>query len=146
METSFTNMSLAIHECIYNLQKKSFTDLIIAKAKRLKSLEAIDLFSVAEKEAENITWQIKYLTDDLQTLYGFKIFTDNLEKAYHKSIEQIFDAYHYRNFSLEMELYQLHKSHSFLGYQHLATIDSLLFMTDIAIKKTDEIISLKQKQ
>jgi hypothetical protein len=43
-----------------------------------------------------------------------------------------------------MELFQLYKSYSLLQEQNLATIESLSFMSDLAIKKIEQIISLKQ--
>ena len=144
METHQTNLSLAIWELSYNQEKKAYKDLIVKKALRLKDLEAKDLFAMPETEAKSITRQIEYLTSELDILYGVKLFTDQLEKSYLNSIDQIFDAYHNQNLLLEIELFELNKSFSFLQELHVTTIESLSFMTDLAIKKIEQIITLKQ--
>ena len=145
MDAAQTNISLAIWEYAYTLEKKTYNDLIVKKALRLKALQDKDLFAIPEIEAKSTVKQIEHLTSELNILYGFKLFTDQLEKSYLTSIDQIFAAYHYRNILLEMEIFQLYKAFSFLQEMNLATIDSLSFMTDIAIKRTKQIITLKQQ-
>ena len=145
MEPAKTNISLAIWDCAYTLEKKTYNDLIVKKALRLKALQDKDLFAIPEIEVKSVVKQIDYITSELNILYAFKLFTDQLEKSYLTSIDQIFEAYHYRNLLLEMELYQLYKAHSFLQEMNLATIESLSFMTDLVIQRTEQIITLKQK-
>jgi hypothetical protein len=145
IEPRNTGLSLAIWECSYLREKQGYKDLIIKKALRLKDLEAIDLFSIPENQAKSVTRQMEYLTGELNILYGFKLFTDQLEKSYHDSIEQIYEAYHSRNLLLELELFELYKACAYLQDLQIATIDNVSFMTDLAIKKTEQIITLKQQ-
>ena len=94
MEPAKTNISLAIWDCAYTLEKKTYNDLIVKKALRLKALQDKDLFAIPEIEVKSVVKQIDYLTSELNILYAFKLFTDQLEKSYLTSIDQIFEAYH----------------------------------------------------
>ena len=138
-------LSLAIWEYAFALERKQHNDFLVRKAKRLKALESIDLFTKPESEAQSIVKQIDYLTSELNTLYGFQIFADHLENAYQESIDQLYDTYHNKNTYLERELQSLSFRYNLLHESHLSTIDSLLLMTDKVIQQSDQIISLKQK-
>lgn len=141
-----SNLSMSILESVYTLEKKSFKKLIRQKAKRLQALEVIDLFSIPEIEAQSITKQISLLTRELNILYGFELFTDHLENAYLESIDQTYDACHYLNLTLEIEIYTLTRKYNLLSQEYSSTCDSISLMTAIIERQAKDIISLKQNQ
>jgi hypothetical protein len=146
-KTTPTNpsLSLAIWEYSHKIERSKFKKLIVKKALRLTDLESKDLMTLADTEAKSISKQIEYLTEELNILYGFKIFSDHLETAYLESSQQILNAYQSQSGILVWELKELYKSYSFLQEQLESTIENLSFMTDLALKQTEQIILLKKK-
>lgn len=132
-------------EYVYEKEAKLFMDFIMNKAKRLKELESKDLFTIPEPEANKIQKQINIISDELNALYGFKIFTDKMKSCYVDSIDKIYNAYHDRNFSLEIENCRLQQENVRLNENYLLSIDETLLWLNFSIKLIEQVTELKQK-
>ena len=94
-------------EHVYSMEVKKFLQLIEQKATFLKKLESVDLMTIPEKEAKSTLQKIKYLGQELNVCYGFKLMVDDLKDCYLDSSVKIYDTYHYQNLFLEAENYEL---------------------------------------
>ena len=144
METESPSIDLAIKEYAYSREKAAFNELLTNKALRLRDLECKDLFALPDAEAQKVHKQIEYLTTELNVLYGFKVFTDLMERSYQESSERILKAYHERNLCLERELSTLSAAYAYLHYNYMATVDSLSFMTDLAMRLSEKLNNTKE--
>ena len=132
-------------EDVYEKEVKLFMDFVIKKAKWLKVLESKDLFAISAPEASKAQKQINIISDELNTAYGFKIFTDEMKNCYVDSIDKIYNAYHNKNLALEIQNYHLQQQNARLLEDYLLSIDETLFWINFSIKKTEQVIELKQK-
>lgn len=137
METKKPCYDVGFWQHVYELEKKRFHNLIIRKAKQLKALEDKDLFLLAETDAKRLQVQMNYLTDELNILYGFEIFSDEMKAAYESSLEKAFDAYHDKIFLLEREVQQLRFDYSLLSDYFIDSIESEIYLCDLLISKIE---------
>jgi len=135
METRKTCYDVGFWQYVYELEKNPFHALIIQKAKQLKALEGKDLFLLSETDAMKLQARKNYLTSELNVLYGFELFTDEMKTSYESSLEKIYDTYHDKIFSLETELYQLRFNYGLLHSYYMDSIESEIFLCDLLINK-----------
>jgi hypothetical protein len=146
METIKTNIALSIYEYAYTFERKKYNELLIAKARKLKELETINVFNAPEDEVKKKAMQIAYLSQELNTLYGFRLFTEILEDGYLQSTERIYNTYHSENEYLKFELNKFYKMNCFLYAMYNEALRSTSIMTDFAKMQTEKIIHLNQNQ
>ena len=106
METGNPYYDVGFWELVYERERKAYTNLLVRRAKYLKFLEAKDLFAMPEGEANRVQKQINLLTEELNILYAFKLFTDDMVRCYVANIDKIYEAYTDRIHELENELYK----------------------------------------
>lgn len=94
-------------EYIYELEQKPYLRLIEKKARYVKELEKIDLFGNPQQQAEKVFKQIKRIEEELNIMYGMKLFMDEMKNCYLDSSEKIYDTYHSKNLALEVENHRL---------------------------------------
>ena len=94
-------------EYVYELELKRYMKLLRGKAKRLKYLKGLDLFSLPEKKAISSNKQIHLLEAELNTLFGMKLFMDEMKNCYLDSSCKIHDLFYQKNLDLEVENHQL---------------------------------------
>jgi hypothetical protein len=114
-------------EYVYALELKPFLRLIERKAAYLIELEAKDPFHLPQKEATHIFRRIKVLSEELNTLYGMKLFMDEMKNCYLDSSEKIYNTYHAKNLALEIENHRLKQ---FMGIE----MNTSQCYLDLAIK------------
>lgn len=137
MGANKTCYDVGFWQYIYELEKKPFHALIIQKAKQLKALEDKDLYLLPETDAMKLQARKNYLTNELNVLYGFKLFTDEMKISYESSLEKIYDTYRDKIFSLETELYQLRFNYSLLHSYYMDSIKSEIFLCGLLISKIE---------
>ncbi|MEZ4951037.1 MAG: hypothetical protein R2879_21105 [Saprospiraceae bacterium] len=96
-------MNKAIWQYSFEREYQEYWELLIKKAKRLRSLKEIDLFAIDEKEAKKINYQINQLSAELNQLIGFKDFAKNLEAAYSESISRLEKFYRSKSISTQIQ-------------------------------------------
>ena len=90
-------------EYVYEMELKRYLNLLEKKANRLKYLKSLDLFMFPEQKAMSINKQIHFLGEELNTLYGMKLFMDEMKNAYLDSSCKIYDVFYQKNLDLEVE-------------------------------------------
>lgn len=89
-------------EYVYDLELKRYMLLLEKKARRLKYLKRLNLFSLSEKRAEDVYKQATALESELQILYGMKLFMDEMKNCYLDSSCKIQSAFSHKNMELEI--------------------------------------------
>lgn len=114
-DSSHNSYDTGIWEYVFEMEQKKFLSYVDRKAKRLKSLQCKDLLSLPESEAVKINYQIKFLEDEIQIIYGFYKMTNEIKNCYLDSIQKIHFAYSNQNQKLEIENYNLRKSNAVIA-------------------------------
>ena len=94
-------------EYVYELEVKRYLILLEKKAKRLKYLKSLDLFMFPEQKSMSINKQIHLLGEELNALYGMKLFMDEMKNCYLDSSCKIHDVFYQKNLDLEVENHKL---------------------------------------
>jgi hypothetical protein len=121
-------------EYVYEKETKLFDTLLTQKANYLKALKNKDLFAMPDDEARQTQRRITYLSSELNTLYGFKLFTDQMRNCYLDSIDKIYAAYYDRNLDLEMEVYHQYYGYMQLLHDYLLSQDEISYWINYAFK------------
>lgn len=87
------HLTLAIWEVAYKNEEQAFNQLLVKKAKRIKTVERIDFFGLEEKEAFRRNRELEILSYELNIMYGYFLHVCELKEAYRKSCSSINDAY-----------------------------------------------------
>jgi hypothetical protein len=125
-------------EYIYDKERAPFIELIHRKARHLKALEGKDLSVLADKEAMNILKRINSLSEELNVLYGFLLFTDEMKNCYQSSLENIYDTYQNKINHLETLNFQLKKENQLLHDSYLKSINTILALSDLTLNKSKQ--------
>lgn len=141
MATAKPYYDVGFWEHVYEREQKSFNVLLLSKAERLKSLKAKDLFVLPEPEARQTQRAINALTIELNTLYGFKLFTDEMRNCYMDNIEKTCGDSLGRILFLERELHLLALEYGLLLESFTESTNDCIFWIERymkAIKQSKE--------
>ena len=142
MECKKPYYDVGFWEVVCEGEESRYMVLVLQKAKRLKVLEAKDLFALPEQEAKQVQRQISAFNEELQALYGYKLFAAEMRNCYSDSIDKVYNAYSERNKVLELENHQLKQENIRLVEGYKASIDETLFFLNFLT----ELLQKQQEQ
>lgn len=122
-------------EYVYERERKGFDSLLLHKAAKLRYIKAKDLLALPEADAMQTQRVIKALTIELNTLYGFKIFTDEMRNCYLDNIEKTCGHSFERILFLERELYLLRAEYARLLERYLESLDACIFWNNLLLTR-----------
>jgi hypothetical protein len=96
-------------EAAYEMESRGYFKLLERKAKQIKYLKSLDLFSFSEAKAMKLNKQLQHCEEELNVMYGMKLFMDEMKNCYLDSSCKINETYQFKLLALEVENQKLRK-------------------------------------
>ncbi len=124
--------NLAIWETAYQKELTKYWKLLQKKATYVLKLEQDEVLELSNSQAQKRLKQLHYLREELITLNGFKIFTENLKDAYLETSVWLADYHQEKEKTYQNRITTLEKNNQDLDdlYQQ-SSINELLYLDTI---------------
>jgi hypothetical protein len=122
-------ISLAIWEHAYDMESTSFDTLLVNKAKYLQKLKAIDLFDMPEADAVKMSNRIDFLSEEITTMYSFKVFTATMRIQYMETMDKMQASYSVELTKRSEDVKSLTMDYEFLNYLYQQSLESIEFLS-----------------